>query len=168
MLDRRALAELIEQRHERAVDDDGAIAAVAGDVREVVRVQPQVERVQDEAAARDAEVRLVMLVVVPAQGCNAVATLEPELLQRHRELPRACHRLAVVGAMERLVGAARDDLAVAEECLRPPQQVRQRQLEVHHQPVHQTAMGAPRSASAISARSSGGRLPKPSSQRARL
>ena len=52
-------------------------------------MQAQVQRVQDEAAARDAEVRLEMLVVVPAERRDAVAALEPELLQRDGELPRA-------------------------------------------------------------------------------
>src|SRR5262249_22046452 len=65
-----------------------------------------------------------------------VAALEPRLLQRGRELARPAHRLAVVGAMEALVGEPRDDLAPAEEQLRPAQQVRQREREVHHQPVH--------------------------------
>jgi hypothetical protein len=53
---------------------------VIRDVGEVVRVQPQVQRVQDEAAARNPEVRLVMLVMVPAQRRNAIAALEAEVL----------------------------------------------------------------------------------------
>ena len=44
-------------------------------------MQAQVQRVEHEPAARDAEVRLVMLVVVPAQRRDAVAALEAELLQ---------------------------------------------------------------------------------------
>ena len=75
VLDLRAVAELLEQRQERAVDDHGLVAGVVRDVREVVRVQAQVQRVQHEAAARDAEVRLVMLVVVPAERRDAVAAL---------------------------------------------------------------------------------------------
>ena len=62
------------------VDDHRAVVRVRCDVREVVRVQAQVERVQHEAAARDAEVRLVVLVVVPAERRDAVAALEPELV----------------------------------------------------------------------------------------
>ena len=136
VLDRRSLAELVEQRQERAVDDHRAVAGVARDVVEVARVEAEVERVQDEASARDAEVRLVVLVVVPAEGRDAVAALEAGLLQRDCELPRAAERVAVVRAVEALVGEARDDLAVAEERLRPAHQVRQRQREVHHQAVH--------------------------------
>ncbi len=99
-------------------------------------MEAEVERVEDEAAARDPEVRLVVLVVVPAERRDAVAALEPGLLQRGRELPRTAHRLAVVRAVEALVGHPRDDLAVAEELLRATQQVRQREREVHHQSVH--------------------------------
>ena len=43
-------------------------------------MQAQVQRVQDEAAARDAEVRLEVLVVVPAERRDAVAALEAELV----------------------------------------------------------------------------------------
>jgi len=123
VLDRRLLPELLEQRQQRAVDDHGAVARMARDVAQVARVQPEVERVEDEATARDAEVRLVVLIVVPAQRRNAVAALEAGLAQRDGQLPRAAQRLAVVRAVEALVGEARDDLAVAEELLRPAQQV---------------------------------------------
>ena len=53
---------------------------------EVVRVQAQVQRVEHEPAARDPEVRLQVLVVVPAQRGDAVAALEAELLQGDGEL----------------------------------------------------------------------------------
>src|SRR5438477_471374 len=51
-------------------------------------------------------------------------------------VPLAAQRLAVVRAVEALVGEACDDFAVAEELLRPAQQVRQREREVHHLAVH--------------------------------
>ena len=92
VLDLRAVDEQVEQRLEAPVDDHGAVAGMRRDVREIVRVQSQVERVQDEAAARDAEIRLVMLVVVPAERRDAVAALEPEPLQRDRERARATAR----------------------------------------------------------------------------
>ena len=94
VLDLRLVLELLPERQQRLVDDHGLVARVRRDVAEVVRVQPQVERVQDEAAARDPEVRLEVLVVVPAERRDAVAGLEAEPLQRDRELPRP---LAEVG-----------------------------------------------------------------------
>ena len=138
MLDLRAILELLEDRQQAAVDDHGAIAGVIRDVREVVRVQSQVQCVQDEAAARDPEVGLVVLVMVPAQCRDPVAALEAETPQRDGELPRALHRVLVRRAMEALVGEARDDLAVPEVRLGAPQEMRERQLEIHHQSVHGT------------------------------
>ena len=136
VLDVRAVLELLEERQQRAVDDHRAVVRMRGDVREVVRMQAQVQRVEDEAAARNPEVRLVVLPVVPAQRRDAVAALEPELPQRDRELLRAGQRLGVGRAVEGLVREPADDLAAAEVRLRPPQQVRERQREVHHQAVH--------------------------------
>ena len=81
VLDRRLVLELVEQRQQHLVDDDDLVAGVRRDVREVGRMQPEVERVEDEAAARDAEVALHVLVVVPGERRDAVAALEPEVLQ---------------------------------------------------------------------------------------
>ena len=99
-------------------------------------MQAEVERVEREPAARDPEVALHVLVVVPAQRGNAVAALEAESLQRDRELLRPPREVAVAVAVEALVGEAGDDLLVAEVRLGAPEQVRQRQLEVHHLAAH--------------------------------
>jgi len=50
-------------------------------------MQSQVQRVQHKAAARDAEVGLVVLVMVPAERGDAVAPFDPELRERDGELP---------------------------------------------------------------------------------
>jgi hypothetical protein len=89
---------------------------MVGDVREVVRMQPEVERVEDEAAARDAEVRLEVLMVVPAERRDAVAALEPERLEGDRELLRAARRLAPRRVVEAPVGKAGDDRVARRTC----------------------------------------------------
>ena len=81
--------ELVEQRHEAPIDDHRAVVGVRRDVREVVRMQAQVQRVQHEAAARDAEVGLVVHEVVPAERRHAVTALQPQLLQARRASARA-------------------------------------------------------------------------------
>jgi hypothetical protein len=136
VLDLRAVFELLEQRHQALVDDHRAIAGVVGDVREVVRVQAQVQRVQYEAARRDSKVRLQVLVVVPAERRHAVAALEPELLQRGRELLCTRRHFGIRVVVEALVRQTCRDLLGAEVRLGAPQHRRQRQLEVHHLPVH--------------------------------
>jgi hypothetical protein len=77
-----------------------------------------------------------MLVVVPAQRRDAVAALEPEALERDGELLRAPRHVAVAVAVEALVREAGDDLLVPVVRLDAPEQVRQRQLEVHHLTAH--------------------------------
>ena len=139
VFDVRALSELVEQRDEAAVDDDRAIVRMRRDVREVVRVQPQVERVQHEATARDAQVGLVVDEVIPAERPDAVAALEPELLQADRQGASAAARLAVGAPLEAAVGQTRHDLRAGRVRLGPPEQRRQRQLVVHHQSVHRVS-----------------------------
>ena len=136
VLDVRAALERVEQRQQALVDDHGLVAAVLRDVADVVVVQAQVQRVQDEAAAGDAEVGLHVLVVVPAERRDAVALLQAELVERHGELLRALRHVAIRVAVEALVRKPRDDLLVAEVRLGAPQERRKRQLEVHHLALH--------------------------------
>ena len=89
MLEADPVDELRRERPEHLVDDEHAVARVRGDVRVVVGVQPEVERVRDEAADRRADVRLEVLVVVPHQRADAVAVLEAEAAQRDGEPLRA-------------------------------------------------------------------------------
>ena len=142
VLDLRLVLELVEQRQQGLVDDDGLVVRVVGDVGEVARVQAEVERVQDEPGARDPEVRLEVLVVVPAQCGDPVAGLEAQLLQGDGELLGPPGHVRVRVAVEALVGEPRDDLLVAEERLRTPQDRRERQLVVvHHQALHSFLLG---------------------------
>ena len=136
VLDLRTVAELLEQRQERTVDDHRAVAGVIRDVADVVRVQAQVQRVQHKASARDAEVRLEVLVVVPAQRRDPVAAREAELRERDAERTRAAHRVAPRRPVKRLVGETRDDFLPAEVRLGAAHDHRHRQLHVHHQSVH--------------------------------
>ena len=71
-----------------------------------------------------------MLVGIPAQCANAVAWLESEIVEGHGELFCAGDEVREGVTVERLVGAAGDDLAVSVELLGPPQDVGQGKLEV--------------------------------------
>ena len=139
MLDLRLVAELLDQRGQARVDDQRAVACVRGDVADVVGMEAQIERVQHETSARNAEVRLQMLVVVPAQRRNAVTALEAHLSKRNRKLFRAARHVGVGVAVERLVGQTGNDLLLPEVRLRALQQRRNRQREVHHQAVHRSS-----------------------------
>jgi len=139
VLDLRLVQKLLDERRQTRVDDERTVACMCGDVADVVRMEAQVERVQDEATARDTEVRLEVLVVVPAERGDAVTALEAKLAQCQRELPRAARHVGIRVTVERPVRQARDDLLLAEVRLRAPQQGRNRQREVHHQAVHRSS-----------------------------
>ena len=99
-------------------------------------MEAQVERVRDEAADRRPDVRLEVLVVVPHERRDPVAVLEPEAAQRDGEPLRPRGEVGVPVAVPALVGQPGDDLAVAVELVRPPQDRGDVELVVHHQAFH--------------------------------
>ena len=71
-----------------------------------------------------------MLVGVPAQRADPVAGFQPEFSEGDGELLGAGDEVGEGVAVERLVGAAGDYLAVPVELLRTPQDVGKGELEV--------------------------------------
>jgi hypothetical protein len=67
-----------EERQERGVDDDHPVLGVVGDVRHLLRGEPDVQRMDDRAHAGHGVVRLHVLLVVPHEGTDAVARADPE------------------------------------------------------------------------------------------
>src|SRR3954462_161424 len=92
---RQAVTKALECRQEDAIHDDDAVASVVRDVRQLLRAQPDVERVHDRAHARHGETRLDMLMVIPAERRDAVATPHARVLERASQLPRSPEQLAV-------------------------------------------------------------------------
>ena len=137
MLEPAAPDEALAQWPEHLVRDQHPVARVRRDVREVVRVEAEVERVRDHPAGRDPDVRLQVLKVVPAERGDAVAVPEPELVPKGRGQPlRPGGEVRVRVAMPPAVGESRDDLLVAEKLLAASQNRRHVQLVVHVQAVH--------------------------------
>ena len=136
VLEADAVDELRCERPEHLVDDEHLVAGVRGDVGVVVGMETQVERVRDEAADRRPDVRLEVLVVVPHEGGDAVAVFETQAAKCHRETLRPRREVGIAVAVPALVRKPGDDLAVAVELVRPPQDRGHVQLVVHHQAVH--------------------------------
>ena len=136
VLDPHVGAELLEQRQQRIVDDQNAVFCVVHDVGEVTRMQARIDRVEDHARERHSEVRLDVLVLVPAQSRDAVTTSQAELPERDCELLRAGYEVRVRVPVDGLVRPAGNDRLVPKECLRPSEDERERQRVFHHQSVH--------------------------------
>src|SRR5438132_2096979 len=99
-------------------------------------MKTRVNGVQDVARERYSEVRLEVLVLVPAQRRDAVTTPQAELPERDCELLCAGYEGRVRVPVERLVRPAGDDRLVPKEGLGSSEDERERQRVFHHQSVH--------------------------------
>ena len=84
-----------EQRRERGVDDQHAIAGVIDDIRQFVGRKPQVERVQHRAGERRGEIGFEMLRMAPAQRCHAIAAADAKTLEHGHEPTRPLRERAI-------------------------------------------------------------------------
>src|SRR4029453_10505737 len=84
----------------------------------------------------DSEVALEVGVVVPGERGNAVALLQPELVQGGGEAARGPVVLAVAVRSQRLVGKALNDLVLREQRAGAIEQVVERERHVHHRRLH--------------------------------
>ena len=96
------------------VDEEEAVLGVVDHVDQLLWEEPGVYRVQDRTHARDAEERLEVARMVPRDPAHALTGLDAEAGERLGQAPRARVRLAVIGAVDRPLDVARDDLHVAK------------------------------------------------------
>ena len=90
-----ARRELLQQRHQRVVDEDDLVLGVVDDVGQLLLEQADVERVQHRAGAGHREVQLEVALVVPGERADAVARLHAEPAERAREAVDAIGQLGV-------------------------------------------------------------------------
>ena len=127
---------LFPQRQQGFVDDHRSILGVVDDVGELVGMKAKVQRVQDAAHQRDAEIGLEVRPVIPAEGCDAIAWRDAEVEQRLRQTPRTDREVGAGVAADRLVSGAPDDFLPPEQRFGAAKDRRQRERVVHHQAVH--------------------------------
>ena len=133
------LAQLLEQRHEGQIEEDEAVGRVIDDVGDLVVEQARVDGVAHRADARDAVVELEVPVAVPRQRRDPVAATDADRLECIGEPLDARVGVGVGIAMDRPLDRLRDDLDRAMTLRPVPDQRRDQQGHVHHQPVHPAA-----------------------------
>ena len=74
--------DALDQRQEREVEEHDAILRVLDDVRELIDMQPWVERMQHGARSRHGKVKLHMAVAIPCERPYPLALLDTEGRQR--------------------------------------------------------------------------------------
>ena len=124
-----------KRRDQRSVDDDDRVLGVVDDEGQLFGEEPDVERVQDGAHARDGEVGLHVRLVVPHERRHAVTGLHAEFAQRRGQL------LGALGDLEerRLldpVGRDGEDLLVGVHELAVADDAADEQWRVLHRALH--------------------------------
>jgi len=109
--------------------------------RSLVRVKPQIQRMQDSAGGGHAEKGFEVTSVVPHHGRDAIARPQTKLGQRGGETARPAIEIAIVGAHNGAVRAARDDLDLRKQFSRALQHRRKGQRIIHHRAAHRGLSG---------------------------
>ncbi len=110
---RQARRKLLDQRRKDWIEEDVSVLGVIDDVLQLLGEQARVDRMQHPPRGGDAIVELEVTIGVPGERRDPVAGLEPERVERVGQPFRPRRDLGVGRAMDRAVGAARDDLAFA-------------------------------------------------------
>jgi hypothetical protein len=124
-----------EDRRQAGVGEQHGVLGMADDVSDLLRRQPDVDGVHHRTHARNGEVRLLMLLVIPAKGGDPVAPLDAQAAQAGRQLIRAVGQGPELDAA-RPVGLAGDDLAVGVQGPAVLEDVPDRERKVHHRGAH--------------------------------
>ena len=124
-----------EDRRQAGAGEYHGVLGVADDVADLLRRQPDVNGVHHRTHAGNGEVRLLVLLGVPAEGGDPVAGPDTQAAQAGRQLIRA------VGQGPELdpahpAGLAGNDLAVGIQGPAVLEDVPDRERKVHHRAAH--------------------------------
>jgi hypothetical protein len=112
---------------------------VVDDPGDLLWKQPGIDRMADRADPHDAVPAFEVARGIPGDGGDAVAELDPGLVQRLRDLQRTFMNLFVGGADDGSFDRSRDDLLVAVNCRRMFENAVAEQGPVLHQTKHTDA-----------------------------
>ncbi|TSE37786.1 hypothetical protein Tfont_00784 [Tepidimonas fonticaldi] len=133
---RTFVVDALDDGPERHVERQDAVLGVVDDPGDLLGQQARVDGVQHAAGAADAKVHLEVAIAVPGQGGHPLAQADVHRVQRTRELAGTSGGLAIGGAVDVALDAARDDLDVAMVARGVFDQVRNEQGAVLHQAQH--------------------------------
>ena len=127
-----AVAEFFVNGQQHVIDNQKAVARMVRNEGNFVRVEAQIQRVQDAASHRHPEISLHVRGMIPQKRGHAVAAPQAEPGERIRQAARAAVKISPRGASRRPVRPARDDFGVSKNRARAFQQRRNRQRKIHH------------------------------------
>ena len=75
-----------DQRQEGLVDEQDLVLGVIEDVHQLLREQPGIDGMADQAGAGDTKIDFQVAIVIPGQGGGPVAMVQSQLQQRGSQL----------------------------------------------------------------------------------
>ena len=136
VLDRGGMRQDLGQPgDQRRVHDDGVVLRVGGDVADLGRREPDVQRVQDRAHRGHRQVRLEVLGVVPHERADALVGVDAEAPQRVGQLGGPAAGFGVSTTPGPVAGPG-NNLPIAEYGRSVPHDRCDRQREIHHRAPH--------------------------------
>ena len=111
--------ELFKELQEHVVYNQEAVLGVVDDVRQFVGMEPKVQGVQHATCAGDAEVGFQVGIVVPHKACDPVSRLKTRRLENCGKGSCTLGHFPVGVTVNRVVGAAGDNLDVRKKFCRP-------------------------------------------------
>ena len=139
---RDLVADAGEHRIDARVGEDHRVARVIDDVGQILRGEPEVQRVQHGARERGRPVDLEMAVTVPRERRHAVAFFHSEIAEEPGQAHRALGEVGVGVPEERASRHPRRQRLLREQAAAPLEEMRQRERSIHHQVVQWRAHGA--------------------------
>ncbi len=124
-----------EQREDRTINEDHLVISVVHDVGQLLREQPDVQRVQHPAGTRSSKIQLEVTSRVPGKRGDTPVSRDPEGVEHSRQLARPPSKLGVRRALE-ATRSSGDDLFVPVVSLGSIEEMVDRQRNILHQPLH--------------------------------
>ena len=134
------VAELLKQRQQHVIDDEKAVVRMIDDEGQLLRMQPQIERVYHAAGGRYAEIGFQVHVVVPAQSANTVSRSQPCTMQRFRQRLDAAVKIQIRVTVQAAVRQAGNDLNRRVSFWDPLQDGLQGKGVIHHGTLHRRCL----------------------------
>src|SRR4029077_11520326 len=116
-----------------------SIASMIGDGGNFMRMEPQIQSMQNAASAWNAEKGFQMAGVIPHHGGRAATRPESEFCQCRREPARAAIKFSITAARDGLVRLARNNLDARKDFPGTLQNRRERQRKIHHRAAHRAS-----------------------------
>ena len=115
---------------------------VADDVADLPGGQPDIDGVHHRPHAGDREIRLLVLLAVPAEGGHPVPGPHAQAVQGPRQLPRPAGQRAELDAAG-AIGPAGDDLTITVQIPAMLKDVPDGERVIHHRAAHTVNLPKP-------------------------